>query len=384
MPESSSVTSGTGVVPDDSEAGSGAPAAQPGDAALAGDAVPSEGAGRSADAALPGDAALAGDGASGSAGAAGPVAVDRETLRLALVVGGLVLAVLLGFGLGRMNAPADPARPAGTTAGGVATGGADGGAHAHSPGTGAHTHDGATVTQGGGDGATGLSITSAGYTLVPSTELVAGRAGELRFQIRDDQRRAVTRFAVVHDKPMHVIMVRRDLGGYRHLHPTMAADGTWSVPITAPEAGPWRMYADFTAVADDGRQVAVVLGADLTASGAYRPLPLPAAATSAIVDGFTVGYAGTPEVGKSVPLRFRVTGTDGTAAALEPYLGAYGHLVALREGDLGYLHVHPEPVRDGDDVTFWLTAPGPGSYRMFLDFQVGGVVRTAEFTLTVA
>ncbi|MFG1935445.1 hypothetical protein ACGFKZ_10325 [Micromonospora tulbaghiae] len=355
MPESSSVTSGTGVVPDDSEAGSDAPATR------------------------------SGDGAGGSAGAAaaGPAVVDRETLRLALVVGGLVLAVLLGFGLGRMNAPAGPARPGSATAGGVATGGADGGAHAHSPGTGAHTHDGATVTQGGGDGATGLSITSAGYTLVPSTELVAGRAGELRFQIRDDQRRAVTRFAVVHDKPMHVIMVRRDLSGYRHLHPTMAADGTWSVPITAPEAGPWRMYADFTAVADDGRQVAVVLGADLTASGAYRPRPLPAAATSATVDGFTVGYAGTPEVGKSVPLRFRATGADG-AAALEPYLGAYGHLVALREGDLGYLHVHPEPVRDGDDVTFWLTAPGPGSYRMFLDFQVGGVVRTAEFTLTVA
>ncbi|WP_435120702.1 hypothetical protein [Micromonospora tulbaghiae] len=362
MPESSSVTSGTGVVPDDSEAGSGAPAAQPGHAARSG------------------GAARSGDGAGGSAG---PAVVDRETLRLALVVGGLVLAVLLGFGLGRMNAPVDPARPAGATAG-VATGGADGGAHAHSPGTGAHTHDGATVTQGGGDGATGLSITSAGYTLVPSTELVAGRAGELRFQIRDDQRRAVTRFAVVHDKPMHVIMVRRDLSGYRHLHPTMAADGTWSVPITAPEAGPWRMYADFTAVADDGRQVAVVLGADLTASGAYRPRPLPAAATSAAVDGFTVEYAGTPEVGKSVPLRFRVTGTDGAAAALEPYLGAYGHLVALREGDLGYLHVHPEPVRDGDDVTFWLAAPGPGSYRMFLDFQVGGVVRTAEFTLTVA
>lgn len=26
---------------------------------------------------------------------------------------------------------------------------------------------------------------------------------------------------------------------------------------------------------------------------------------------------------------------------LQPYLGAYGHLVALRQGDLAYLHVHP-------------------------------------------
>ncbi|WP_343444969.1 hypothetical protein [Micromonospora schwarzwaldensis] len=306
--------------------------------------------------------------------------VDRETVRLALVVGGLVLAVLLGFGLGRLNPPANPggaAAPTGTVPAG--------GDHSHAPGTGAHSHDGATVTQGGGDGATGLSISSAGYTLVPSTgPLTAGRAGELRFQVRDDKRRAVTRFAVVHDKPMHVIVVRRDLTGYRHLHPTMAADGTWSVPLTPSEPGAWRMYADFTAVADDGRQVAAVLGADLDVPGAYRPRPLPAPVTSTAVDGFTVAYTGVPDVGRSVPLRFRVTGAGGTAAPLEPYLGAFGHLVALREGDLGYLHVHPEPVRDGDAVTFWLTAPGPGRYRMFLDFQVGGVVRTAEFTLTVA
>ncbi|MFG1677218.1 hypothetical protein [Micromonospora sp. NPDC049282] len=322
--------------------------------------------------------------------AAGPVAVDRETLRLALVVGGLVLAVLLGFGLGRLNPPANPVRsvPAGSApAGSVPAGGAAaaGGDHSHAPGTGAHSHDGVTVTQGGGDGATGLSISSAGYTLVPSgRELTAGRAGELRFQIRDDKRRAVTRFAVVHDKPMHVIVVRRDLTGYLHLHPTMSADGTWSVPLTPSDPGAWRMYADFTAVADDGRQVAAVLGADLAVPGGYVPRPLPAPARAATVDGFTAAYTGTPEAGRSAPLRFRVTGADGSAAPLEPYLGAYGHLVALREGDLGYLHVHPEPVRDGDAVTFWLTAPGPGRYRMFLDFQVGGVVRTASFTLTVA
>ena len=74
----------------------------------------------------------------------------------------------------------------------------------------------------------------------------------------------------------------------------------------------------------------------------------------------------------------------GAPAALERYLGAYGHLVALREGDLGYLHVHPVATPTGDTVTFWVTAPGPGRYRMYLDFQVAGVVRTAEFTVTVS
>ncbi|MFG3687565.1 hypothetical protein [Micromonospora sp. NPDC047740] len=305
---------------------------------------------------------------------AGPGMVDRATLRLALTVGGLVLAVLLGFGLGRLNPPP-------TTASGAAPATAT---HSHAPGTGAHSHGGAAVTQGDGADAVGLSLSSAGYTLTPLTmEFTPGRAGELRFQIRDERRRPVTRFAVVHDKPMHLIVVRRDLIGYQHLHPTMAADGTWSVPLTLPEAGVWRAYADFTAVADDGRQTAVTLGTDLAAPGGYAPRPLPAPATSTTVDGFTVGYEGTPAAGAATPLRFQVLTPGGPAAALEPYLGAYGHLVALREGDLGYVHVHPETRRDGDPVTFSLSAPGPGRYRMFFDFQVGGVVRTAAFTVTV-
>ncbi|TDB75943.1 hypothetical protein E1165_09095 [Micromonospora sp. KC723] len=295
-------------------------------------------------------------------------------MRLALTVGGLVLAILLGFGLGRAN-------PKPTTPSGAGVAATVSGEHSHAPGADAHDHG------AGGEAATaagGLAVTASGYTLTPSgTEFPAGRAVEFRFQIRDDQRRAVTRFAVVHDKPMHLIVVRRDLTGYQHLHPTMAPDGTWSVPLTLARPGVWRAYADFTAVADDGRQTPATLGVDLVVPGAYEPRPLPAPATTATVDRFAVAYQGAPEVGRAVPLRFQVH--DGTApAALERYLGAYGHLVALREGDLGYLHVHPDAVPAGDAITFWLTVPGPGRYRMYLDFQVAGVVRTAEFTVTVA
>ncbi|MFY1704488.1 hypothetical protein ACN28G_22635 [Micromonospora sp. WMMA1923] len=317
--------------------------------------------------------------ASEPAGTVAPTVVDPSTVRMALVVGGLLLAVLLGFGLGRINpreTVAGPMTPAGGTVGGAAAGGG----HSHAPGTGAHQHDGADP-----DDATGLSVTSAGYTLVPSTpELPAGQAGELRFQVHDGQRKPVTRFAVVHDKPLHLIVVRRDLSGYQHLHPTMAPDGTWSIPLTLTQPGVWRMYADFTAVADDGLQTAVTLGVDLTAPGQYAPVPLPAPAQQTIADGFTVSYQGEPKPGVAVPLVFTIEGADGAVPTLERYLGAYGHLVALRSGDLGYLHVHPEPELDAGAVKFWVTAPGPGSYRLYLDFQVAGEVRTAEFTLTVA
>ncbi len=74
---------------------------------------------------------------------------------------------------------------------------------------------------------------------------------------------------------------------------------------------------------------------------------------------------------------------------LQPYLGAYGHLVAVRASDLAYLHVHPmgEPgdgsTNPGPDIVFHTTFPSAGAYRLFLDFQHGDVVRTAAFTVNV-
>jgi hypothetical protein len=56
----------------------------------------------------------------------------------------------------------------------------------------------------------------------------------------------------------------------------------------------------------------------------------------------------------------------------------------VREGDLGYVHVHPEAELVDGAVKFWLTAPSAGRYRGFFDFQVAGEVHTAEYTLDVA
>lgn len=95
--------------------------------------------------------------------------------------------------------------------------------------------------------------------------------------------------------------------------------------------------------------------------------------------------AGTPTIGMTVPLTFRVdrAGTTGPVR-MERYLGAYGHLVVVREGDLGFLHVHPEPELVDGAVKFWLTAPSTGRYRAFFDFQVDGKVHTAAFTINLA
>ncbi|HKG62791.1 MAG TPA: hypothetical protein VKB28_01900, partial [Solirubrobacteraceae bacterium] len=73
----------------------------------------------------------------------------------------------------------------------------------------------------------------------------------------------------------------------------------------------------------------------------------------------------------------------GAPVSTESYLGAGGHLVALREGDLAFLHVHPTNEAGSDEIGFAATFPTEGRYRLFLQFQVGGEVLTVAFTQVV-
>lgn len=303
---------------------------------------------------------------------------DGPAFRLAAFGALLVVVLFAGYGVGRLNAggTASVETAATTPMPGMDMPGMD--MDESEP----HVHDAAetagTATQTGG-----LSLSSDGLTLVPGeTTFTAGRAQRLTFRITGAGGAAVTTYAVVHDKPLHLIVIRRDLSGYQHLHPVMAPDGTWSIGLTLAEPGIYRMVADFTAIVG-GKRVAVTLGSDLTVAGGYQPHALPAAGRTASVDGFRAAYEGTPGTASTQPILISVTGADGTAAALQPYLGAYGHLVTMRAGDLGYVHVHPEPQLVDGKVKFWLTAPSAGTYRMFFDFQVAGKVHTAAWTVTV-
>lgn len=227
----------------------------------------------------------------------------------------------------------------------------------------------------------GLAAAKDGYTLSdPVTE-----AGRFSFRITGPDGKPVTAFDVEHEKRLHLIVVRRDTAGFRHVHPEMAPDGTWSVPLTLPAAGAYRAFADFAPTGG----TPMTLGVDFSVAGNYQPATY-APSRTANVDGYTVELDGDLIAGKTSPLALKVSRGGVPVTDLQPYLGAYGHLVALRGGDLAYLHVHPEgepgdgKTAAGPEIEFAAEVPSAGTYRLFLDFRHGGVVRTAEFTLTTA
>lgn len=230
----------------------------------------------------------------------------------------------------------------------------------------------------------GLAVAEHGYRLdLGRDRLAAGSAEPFRFRILDKDGAALTHFAVEHEKRLHLVVVRRDGSGYQHVHPEMAPDGTWSIPLTLPAAGSYRVFTDFRP--EGGEKT--VLGADIQAPGEYRPETYEGSTRTATVDGYTVQLHAHLTPGKASTVTATVTRNGAPLGDLQPYLGAYGHLVALRAADLGYLHVHPlgEPgdgaTPAGPEIRFAVEVPTAGRYRLFLDFQHAGTVRTAEFTL---
>jgi hypothetical protein len=230
-------------------------------------------------------------------------------------------------------------------------------------------------------GADGLSASLAGVSLEPVPQrLVAGRTATWRFTITDCDGNALQDFEPENGKLLHLIVVRSDFTSYQHLHPEPQADGSWTTEIETPLPGRYRAMADFVI---DGRKY--VVGTDLRVPGRGVDEPLPSPALRASVDGYDVELQRPAELeaGEEAQLTFRVTRNGRPVRDLEPYLGAYGHLVALHAPDLAYSHVHPNGTdRESGAMTFDTELDRDGTYRLFLQFQTDGRVHTAAFTQT--
>jgi hypothetical protein len=220
----------------------------------------------------------------------------------------------------------------------------------------AHAAVGANVEPGG------LAIAGGGVLLSPHpTRFEPGHPAQFTFRILDQSGQPLSSSVEQHERAMHLIVVRRDLFGFQHLHPTMRTDGTWMAELTLPTAGVWRAFADFAT--DHG---AATLGVDLFAGGRFDPLDLPAPDSRAGTDGYQVTLQpGDLSAGQRSQLAFQVIREGQPVTDLEPYLGARGHLVALRQGDLAFLHVHPtDAATPGASISFSAALPSAGRYRL--------------------
>jgi len=232
-------------------------------------------------------------------------------------------------------------------------------------------------------GSDGLRSQLAGLRLAPQSHtLTAGTTTTWRFQIIGCDGHPVRHFDRDNTKLLHLIVVRTDLSGYQHLHPSLESDGTFTIRIHTQRPGTYRAIADFVI---DGRKY--VLGTNLTAPGPASSIPLAPPATLSSVDGYDVELQRPAELtaGQEEQLTFRITSHGQPVTDLQPYLGCYGHLVALHAPELSYSHVHPiSEDQTSGAITFDTELPKRGTYRLFLQFRTHDQVHTVAFTQTAS
>ncbi|GAA1689820.1 hypothetical protein GCM10009830_41780 [Glycomyces endophyticus] len=231
----------------------------------------------------------------------------------------------------------------------------------------------------------GLSIEQDGYLMSEvAAPAVVGEEGVLAFGVTAPGGAPLTEYTESHEKDLHLVVVRADGAEFRHVHPEFDGE-TWSLPWSWAQPGTYRVFADFVP-GDAAEEIDVTLSQTFEVAGEYAPRAENPVSRTAGVDGFDVTITGDLSAAAS-ELLIEVAKDGEPVTALEPYLGAWGHLVALREGDLGYLHVHPEGddpepgTTSGPTVAFATAAPTEGRYLLYFDFQVDGEVHTAPFVL---
>jgi hypothetical protein len=206
--------------------------------------------------------------------------------------------------------------------------------------------------------------------------------GELAFTVTGPDGRPVPAYTVTSSRPVQVVVIRSDGTGYQHLQPRFGGDAVWRAPLAPAAPGVYRAITDVTPAGGPR----LTLSTDLFVPGPVTPA---SGGPSRVwqAGGYQVRLDGDLVPGTPSQVFATVT-KDGVAVTdLQPQLGAFGQLVALRTPDLTMLDVRtdgtepPPTARSGPGVAFVVDIPTAGTYRLFFDFRHAGAVHTAEFTV---
>jgi len=219
---------------------------------------------------------------------------------------------------------------------------------------------------------------------VDPPEIPSGRPVTLEFRIADPRTgAAVTHFEIVHEKLFHLFIVSQDLQYFAHVHPEFDNAEAFHLRTTLPKPGTYRLLADFYPTGGTPQL------APKTITTAGYAAPLEAAIPRLAPDltpkrGENLEASLTldppePLAGKKTMLFVHLTPADG----LEPYIGAWAHLLAVSDDMVDTIHDHPFIATGGPDMQFNIFFPREAEYRVWIQFQRRGVVNTVAFTIPV-
>ena len=192
-----------------------------------------------------------------------------------------------------------------------------------------------------------------------------GQKATLRFKIfHPGTREPIKKFESVHERQYHLFVISQDMEYFQHIHPEEQPDGTWTIDVTLPKAGYYKVLSDFLPSGGASQFIArplVTAGyvGDLAADSAHL---VPDTVLTKTVSDITATLTTDPPtfaVGQYGHLTFHLTDavTGRPITDLQTYLGAFGHTLIMSEDMADYVHSHPldilaQPDDDGGPPQF--------------------------------
>lgn len=225
-------------------------------------------------------------------------------------------------------------------------------------------------------------------------QIKAGEQVDLTFTLKNPKGETVETVEIVHEKPMHLLIVSEDLAEFYHEHPEQQSDHTFKVSFTFKNGGKYKLYADFTPTG--GKQT--VKSFDVTVAGNERAkVELKADEKfEKTVDDLSVSMKpnDTLLTGKGLTLDFTVldAATKKPITDLQKYLGELAHFVVISQDLQDFVHVHPmspdanhshSETPSNATVSAHITFPKAGLYKLFAQFQRNNKVITVPFVVDV-
>ena len=213
----------------------------------------------------------------------------------------------------------------------------------------------------------------------------AGEPVTLKLMIHRPDGSMVSDFETVHEKKVHLIIVREGLDEFAHIHPEIDQAGNMTVQFKFPVAGKYFLYADHKPAGEmQSTAVATVdVAGDPPPPQMLRPNVPGTVKSENITANVSVDSA---QADGETKIAFTLTHHEGKPITdLEPYLGAMGHLVVISADGKRYVHAHP---LDADKATrnaveFEAYFPTVGLYKGWGQFQRAGEVQTLPFVIEV-
>ncbi|MBC7925139.1 MAG: hypothetical protein H7039_05730 [Bryobacteraceae bacterium] len=205
-----------------------------------------------------------------------------------------------------------------------------------------------------------------------------GKPVLMRFTLRDPSNGKQARLQLIHEKLLHLFLVNGDLSYFAHEHPELQSDGSFLFEATLPGGGEYRVFCDFYPENATPQMIARTIYARGAAQATAAVPELGLQKTANLAVSLRTEPM-VPLAGTKTMLFFRLDPDEG----LEPYLGAWGHMLCTSADLIDVVHTHPAWEDRSDTIQFNLIFPRAGLHRVWVQFQRRGILNTARFTIPV-